>query len=97
MDGTYNNFTFTTNTSSVSPTGSYPPNWMQPQIGVDIPSPKCKCPNTKHTQGCSLPPEDDHCIFCKRGCLKRINVVHLKFDSPKLEELTTKERDGSTS
>jgi len=38
----------------------------------------CQCPNNKHFQGCSISPDGDFCIWCKSGCLKRINAVHVR-------------------
>ncbi len=33
---------------------------------------KCKCDNTRHTDGCSIETDnEDYCDWCKRGCQAR--------------------------
>ena len=41
--------------------------------------PKCKCPNPKHTNGCSIEPESEYCVFCARGCVKRVQAIHVRY------------------
>lgn len=91
MDGTYptnTTFSFNNNTqsanqlsnfvydlSSVGPTAQG--NITQPMF-VPIQS-KCKCPNPKHTNGCSIEPESEYCVWCAKGCVKRVQAIHVRY------------------
>lgn len=76
MDGTYpnNTFSFINNTGSTIYTGqAITPQIMWPQ------EKKCKCPNPKHTQGCSIEPTGEYCEWCSKGCRKRVMAVHVSY------------------
>lgn len=40
---------------------------------------KCKCPNPKHTQRCSIEPTGEYCEWCSKGCRKRVMAVHVRY------------------
>lgn len=54
------------------------PTWQPQQLAV-IPNPKCKCPNPKHTNGCSIEPESEYCLWCAKGCVKRVQAIHVRY------------------
>ena len=56
------------------------PTWQPQQLAmVDHYQKKCKCPNPKHTNGCSIEPESEYCVWCAKGCVKRVQAIHVKY------------------